>query len=88
VPPWDELSADERRLYARMHEVYAGFLSHTDAQIGRVVDALQRIGALDNTLIFLLSDNGASAEGGVSGTVNEHLLAPGSRQSRRQHRTA
>lgn len=72
VPAWDELSADERRLYARMHEVYAGFLSHTDAQIGRIVDALERIGQLDNTLIFVLSDNGASAEGGVSGTVNEH----------------
>lgn len=72
VPAWDELGADERRLYARMHEVYAGFLSHTDAQIGRLVDALERIGVLDNTLIFVLSDNGASAEGGVTGTVNEH----------------
>ncbi|WP_081290757.1 arylsulfatase [Mycobacterium asiaticum] len=72
VPAWDSLSADERRLYARMHEVYAGFLSHTDAQIGRVVAALDRIGQLENTLIFVLSDNGASAEGGVTGTVNEH----------------
>ncbi|CAJ1505302.1 arylsulfatase [[Mycobacterium] holstebronense] len=72
VPAWDDLSADERRLYARMHEVYAGFLSHTDAQIGRLVDTLERIGVLDNTLILLMSDNGASAEGGVSGTVNEH----------------
>ncbi len=72
VPAWEDLSADERRLYARMHEVYAGFLSHTDAQIGRLVDTLERIGVLDNTLILLMSDNGASAEGGVSGTVNEH----------------
>lgn len=72
VPAWDTLSADERRLYARMHEVYAGFLSHTDAQIGRLVEALERIGVLDNTLILLMSDNGASAEGGVTGTINEH----------------
>ncbi|CAM3226834.1 sulfatase [Mycobacterium intermedium] len=72
VPAWDDLGADERRLYARMHEVYAGFLSHTDAQIGRVIDTLERIGQLDNTLIFVLSDNGASAEGGVTGTANEH----------------
>jgi arylsulfatase A-like enzyme len=72
VPAWDELSVDERRLYARMHEVYAGFLSHTDAQIGRLVSALERMGALDNTLFIVLSDNGASAEGGVRGTSNEH----------------
>jgi arylsulfatase A-like enzyme len=72
VPAWDDLSADERRVYARMHEVYAGFLSHTDAQIGRLVGALERLGVLDSTLILVLSDNGASAEGGVAGTVNEH----------------
>ncbi|WP_262401628.1 arylsulfatase, partial [Actinomadura sp. CNU-125] len=72
VPAWDDLTADERRLYARMHEVYAGFLSHTDAQIGRLVDALEKIGVLDDTLILLMSDNGASAEGGVAGTSNEH----------------
>lgn len=72
VQGWDQLGPDEQRLYAREHEVYAGFLSHTDAQIGRVVDALERIGVLDDTLIFVLSDNGASAEGGVTGTINEH----------------
>jgi arylsulfatase A-like enzyme len=72
VPAWDELPADERRLYARMHEVYAGFLTHTDAQIGRLVNALEQIGALDNTLFIVMSDNGASAEGGVRGTSNEH----------------
>jgi arylsulfatase A-like enzyme len=72
VPAWDELTSDERRLYARMHEVYAGFLSHTDAQIGRLVDALERLGALDNTVFIVMSDNGASAEGGVHGTSNEH----------------
>ncbi len=72
VPAWDGLPADERRLYARMHEVYAGFLSHTDAQIGRLVQTLKRMGALDNTLFIVMSDNGASAEGGVRGTSNEH----------------
>ncbi|MGX6508718.1 arylsulfatase [Rhodococcus sp. SJ-2] len=72
VPDWDSLTDEERRVYARMHEVYAGFLTHTDAQIGRVVDSLDKLGVLDNTLIFLMSDNGASAEGGVGGTHNEH----------------
>lgn len=72
VPPWDDLTGDEQRLYARMHEVYAGFLTHTDAQIGRLVAALERLGVLDNTLLVVTSDNGASAEGGITGTVNEH----------------
>ena len=72
VPAWADLSEGERRLYARMHEVYAGFLSHTDAQIGRLVSALEMLGILDNTLILVMSDNGASAEGGVAGTRNEH----------------
>ena len=49
--PWDDLSADERRLFARMHEVYAGFLEHTDAQIGRLIDALEAAGRLDNTVV-------------------------------------
>ncbi|WP_216892286.1 arylsulfatase [Nocardia alni] len=75
VPAWDSLSDDEHRLYARMHEVYAGFLSHTDAQIGRVVDALDALGVMDNTLIMVMSDNGASAEGGVAGTSNEHRFS-------------
>ncbi|HZQ59390.1 MAG TPA: arylsulfatase [Acidimicrobiales bacterium] len=69
---WDELAPDERRMHARLQEVFAGFLTHTDAQIGRVVDALERMGVLDNTLLMVLSDNGASAEGGRLGTPNEH----------------
>ncbi|TCN46254.1 arylsulfatase [Rhodococcus sp. SMB37] len=72
VPDWDSLTDEERRVYARMHEVCAGFLTHTDAQIGRVVDSLEKLGVLDNTLIFVMSDNGASAEGEVGGTYNEH----------------
>jgi arylsulfatase len=67
VAPWDELANEERRLYARMMEVYAGFLTHTDAQIGRVLGYLSELGMLDNTLVLLVSDNGASAEGGPHG---------------------
>src|SRR5579859_2248890 len=71
VPVWEDLSTDERRLYARYMEVFAAFVSHTDAQIGRLVDFLAERDVLDNTLILLLSDNGASAEGGLTGTLNE-----------------
>jgi arylsulfatase len=74
VPEWSGLSEDERRLYARMMEVYAGFVSHADHHFGRVLDTLERIGELDNTLIMVISDNGASAEGGVSGSFNEMLF--------------
>ena len=69
---WDALPADERKLYARMMEVFAGFLEHTDHHIGRLVDFLDAIGELDNTLIMLISDNGASSEGGPTGSVNEN----------------
>ena len=72
VPAWDELPADQRRLYARMMEVFAGFLTHTDAQIGRLLDFLRTAGLLDDTLVLLISDNGASAEGGPTGSLNEH----------------
>ncbi len=72
VPDWETLPADERRLYARMMEVYAGFLTHTDAQIGHVIDHLEATGQLDNTLVLVISDNGASAEGGPTGSLNEH----------------
>ena len=72
VQQWDELSDDERRLYARMMEVFAGFFEHTDHQIGRLLDFLANLGELDNTLIMLVSDNGASAEGGPHGSVNEN----------------
>ena len=71
VPDWESLSPDARRLAARMMEVYAGFLSHTDHHIGRLLDFLKETGELDNTLIMVVSDNGASAEGGPTGTTNE-----------------
>ena len=71
VPEWESLSPDARRLAARMMEVFAGFLSHTDHQIGRLLDFLKETGEFDNTLIMVVSDNGASAEGGATGTTNE-----------------
>ena len=71
VPLWDTLTPEQKRLYARMMEVFAGFLTHTDFHIGRVLDYLKSIGQFDNTLIMVISDNGASAEGGPTGTTNE-----------------
>ncbi|WOK35901.1 arylsulfatase [Sphingomonas sp. C3-2] len=71
MPAWDSCSADEKRLYARMQEVFAGFLEHVDAQLGRVVDALEAMGLRENTLIiYVVGDNGPSAEGTLTGTVN------------------
>lgn len=71
VRPWASLSADERRLFARMAEVYAGYISCTDHEIGRLVDYLEAAGELDNTLVVVVSDNGGSGEGGPNGTFNE-----------------
>ena len=75
--PWDSLSADEKRLFSRMAEVYAGFLAHADHHIGRLLDYLEETGQLDNTLVILVSDNGASGEGGPNGSVNENKMANG-----------
>jgi arylsulfatase A-like enzyme len=72
VRPWDSLNADERKLFARMAEVFAGFSEYTDAQIGRLIDYLEDSGQLDNTLIFYCADNGASGEGSPNGSVNEN----------------
>jgi arylsulfatase A-like enzyme len=71
VRSWDSLTHDEKKLFSRMAEVFAGFLSYTDAQIGRILDYLQESGQLDNTIIVVISDNGASGEGGPNGSVNE-----------------
>ncbi|MGE0304391.1 MAG: arylsulfatase, partial [Acidimicrobiia bacterium] len=70
VQPWEEISQDERRLYARMMEVFAGFLTHTDAQIGRIIDFLTTLDVLDNTIVMLLSDNGAGGDGGPRGMID------------------
>jgi arylsulfatase A-like enzyme len=75
--PWDSLSGDEKRLFCRMAEVYAGFLSHADHHIGRLIDYLEQTGQRENTLIFVVSDNGASAEGGPDGSVNEMKFVNG-----------
>jgi arylsulfatase len=71
VPDWAALSPDARRLSSRMMEVFAGFLSHTDHHLGRLLDFLRAEGQLDNTIVMVISDNGASAEGGPTGTTNE-----------------
>lgn len=67
---WADLSDDERRLFARQMEVYAGMVTHTDAAIGRLVDLLDRSGLRDDTIVMVLSDNGASAEGAGEGRLN------------------
>jgi len=77
IPAWDSLSDKEKSLYARQMEVFAAQLEYVDYQIGRVVDTLERIGELDNTLIFVTSDNGASGEGGLAGTFNETYVLNG-----------
>ena len=77
IPAWDSLSEEERRLYARQMETFAAQMEHVDHQIGRVLEELERIGELDNTLIFVTSDNGASGEGGLAGTFNETYVLNG-----------
>ncbi len=77
IKAWDSLSDDERMLYARQMEVFAAQMEHVDFQIGRIVDNLERIGELDNTLIFVTADNGASGEGGLAGTFNETYVLNG-----------
>ena len=75
--PWGSLNQDEKRLFARMAEVYAGFLAHADHHIGRLLDYLAENEYLDNTMIVVVSDNGASGEGGPNGSVNEMKFANG-----------
>jgi len=77
IPAWDSLPEEEKALYARQMEVFAAQLEHVDYQIGRVVKTLERIGELDNTLIFVTSDNGASGEGVLAGTFNETYVLNG-----------
>jgi len=77
VRPWDTLSDAEKKLFCRMAEVFAGFLSHADNEIGRVLDHLEEIEQLDNTIVVVVSDNGASGEGGPNGSVNENKIFNG-----------
>lgn len=72
IKDWDKLTADEKKLFTRQMEVFAGFAEYTDTEIGRLVDAIADMGQLENTLVFyMLGDNGASAEGGMNGMFNE-----------------
>jgi len=77
IPAWDTLSDDEKRLYARQMEVFAAQLEHVDHEIGRMLAMLDRIGARDDTMIIVTSDNGASGEGGLTGSFNETYVLNG-----------
>ncbi len=70
VEPWENLSADEKRVVLRLQEAFAAFLEHTDAQIGRLLSFLESVGQLENTVIMVMSDNGASQEGGPIGVID------------------
>ncbi|MGJ3508255.1 arylsulfatase [Enemella sp. A6] len=74
IPRWDDLSEQQRTVAERLMELYAAFAEHTDAQVGRLIEHLTETGQLDNTLIlYILGDNGPSAEGGFNGTLNETM---------------
>ena len=78
IPAWDAMSAQQKRLFERQMETFAGFAEHTDAEVGRLVAQLESIGALENTLFFyIVGDNGASAEGGPEGSYNEMMALNG-----------
>ena len=78
IPSWDSQTPDQRKIEARQMETFAGFATHTDEQIGRLTDALQEMGVMDNTLlIYIVGDNGASAEGGPEGAYNEMMALNG-----------
>ena len=78
IKDWEKLTADEKRLFEKQMEVFAGFAEHTDQQVGRLVDALEARGELDNTIFFyIVGDNGSSAEGGMIGMFNENTYFNG-----------
>jgi len=74
VRPWNTLSKDEKKLFSRLAEAFAGFSEYTAVQIGRIIDYLQQSGQLDNTIVLYAADNGASGEGSPDGSVNENKL--------------
>src|SRR5207245_6697541 len=72
IKPWNQLSENEKQLYARFMEVYAGYLTYTDYEVGRLINHLKELNQLDNTLVFvMIGDNGASKEGTLSGDRSE-----------------
>lgn len=75
LPAWDSLNADQKRLYARMMEVFAAYGAHVDHEVGRVLDAVAKLPDADNTMVvYIVGDNGASAEGGIEGSINENTF--------------
>ncbi len=86
VPAWDELHPEDQRVAARFMECFAAFLSYTDAQLGRVVSFIDELGELDDTLIVVVSDNGASSEGGMRGSINDARLWNGLMAGRKELR--
>src|SRR4029077_3783098 len=87
VPEWDSLEPEDQQVASRFMECFAGFLTHADAQIGRVLDFVDELGERDDTLVVLISDNGASAEGGRQGSINDARLWNGAPASRRELRS-
>jgi len=78
IPAWDDMPDDLKPLLARQMEVYAGFMEHTDHNVGRLVDALEQLEVLDDTIVYyIIGDNGASAEGSINGTFNEFFIFNG-----------
>ena len=78
IKDWDELTEQEQQLFELQMETFSGFMEHTDVEIGRLVDAIDDVGELDNTLfVYIMGDNGSSAEGGLIGTFNEMLSLNG-----------
>jgi arylsulfatase len=86
VPAWDSMEPEDQAVAARFMECFAGFLSHADAQIGRLVAFIEELGELENTLIVLVSDNGASSEGGQQGSINDSRLWNGLPAGRKELR--
>ncbi|MGZ6979987.1 MAG: arylsulfatase [Acidimicrobiia bacterium] len=86
VPAWNDLEPEDQAVAARFMECFAGFLSHADAQIGRVLAFIDELGERDNTIVVLVSDNGASAEGGERGSINDARLWNGNPAGRRELR--
>ena len=78
IPAWDDMPAELKPVLARQMEIYAGFLEHTDHHIGRLIEAMEDLEILDDTLVYyIIGDNGASAEGTINGTFNEYLMLNG-----------
>ena len=77
VRPWNELKPEEKKLFSKMAEVFAAFSEYTDAQVGRIVEYLERTGQLENTIVIYAADNGASGEGSPNGSVNENKFFNG-----------